>query len=63
MTADGAHLLWNGCKVTILLLKYMCSHSCAACAGSCMQVSTFREDCLQSTVICMINENDDCKEL
>ena len=32
-------ILWNGCKVAILLLRYICSHSCTACAGPCMQVS------------------------
>ena len=46
MTADGAHLLWNGCKVAILLLRYVCSHNFTACAGHCMQVSVFREDYL-----------------
>ena len=37
MTADGAHLLRNGCNLAILLLRYICSHSCTACAGPCMQ--------------------------
>ena len=41
---DGAHLLWDGCKVAILLLRYVCSHSCTACAGPYMQVNAFRED-------------------
>ena len=38
MTADGTHLLWNGCKVAILLLRYICSHSCTACAGMAQKV-------------------------
>ena len=46
MTADGAQLLWNGCKVAILLLRYIYSHSCTASAGPCMQVSI----CLEKTI-------------
>ena len=38
-------ILRNGCKVAILLLKYIYSHSCTACAGPCMQVSK----CLEKT--------------
>ena len=39
MTVDGAHLLWNGCKVAIADQVYMQPWSCTACAGPCMQVS------------------------
>ena len=43
----------NGCKVAILLLSHVCSHSCTACAGPRMQVGTFREDYLWvSDVLC-----------
>ena len=30
--------------LTLEWLYIICSHSCTACAGPCMQVSTFRED-------------------
>ena len=54
MTADGAHLLWNGCKVAILLLRYIFSHSCTACAGPYMQyddvcISVLLGQCLHNT--------------
>ena len=38
MTADGTHLLGMVVRyIAILLLRYICSHSCTACAGPCMQ--------------------------
>ena len=54
MTADEAHLLWNGCKVAILLLRYIFSHSCTACAGPYMQyddvcISVLLGQCLHNT--------------
>ena len=54
MTVDGVKLLWNGCKVAMLLLRYMCSHSCTACADSCMQcddvcISVPLGQCLHNT--------------
>ena len=32
---DGAHLLWDGCKVAILLLRYICSHTIASTTMGC----------------------------